>query len=773
MRGQRAVGSRGRRSWGRDVWIICGALFAVAAAYAAGVIFRDSEDFSFFVDGVLGLLTVLFPAAVAWLMAYRVKGQRPEIVLAAAALSCNAAGDTYYVVVSAAGANVPLPSPADIGYVGFYLLMLAALVVTVRRQLRDMTGAVVLDGVVGGLGAAAFLAVILDPVLSSAFEGPHSDAAALGAAYPLMDLLLVAAIIGIAASAGQNVGRGWGLLVLGLLIYTGADIVYALLELNDLYAVGTPLDAVWALGTALIACWTVVQSRRGAAARHGRDIPVQAVPALATLAGLGVLILATQQRVMVLAVVLASLTLALGALPLVFRQRIRLLDATRQARTDELTGLPNRRALYGDMPGRLAAGRPSAVLLLDLDKFKEINDGLGHDVGDRLLQQVASRLSGQLGPADLLTRMGGDEFVAHVGDCGLHEAQAVALKLREALGDAYDLGGVTVQVNASIGISLYPEQGEDLSLLLRKADMAMYTAKSTRSGHAVYSDGDAAPGSGQFHTVQALNEALRDNQLTLHFQPQLNLATGEVRSAEALVRWEHPVLGLLQPDAFLKRFEEAGLMPALTGAVLAQALDQAAVWASRDQPVSVAVNLSASSIMDSQLPDQVAAMTLARGLSPTVLIVEITEDVLVADRHRARAVLAALRELGVRIAVDDFGKGYSSLSYLRELPIDELKLDKSFILTMMDDARATALVVSTIDLAHSLGLEMTAEGVEDAKALRALTDYGCDLAQGYLMSRPVPADEMDAWLSNRTPLPSRDSALQDAGSAEGIIGSIA
>ncbi|MCU1552809.1 MAG: GGDEF-domain containing protein, partial [Arthrobacter sp.] len=540
--------------------------------------------------------------------------------------------------------------------------------------------------------------------------------------------------------------------------------------------VGTPLDAAWALGAALIAYWTVVQSRSGAAAtRHGWAIPVQAVPALATLAGLGVLIVATQQRVMVLAVVLASLTLALAALPLVFRQRIRLLDATRQARTDELTGLPNRRALYGDLPGRLAAaaGRPSAVLLLDLDKFKEINDGLGHDVGDRLLQQVASRLSGKLRPADLLTRMGGDEFVVHVGDCAPDEAQAVALKLREALGDPYDLGGVTVQVNASIGISLYPGQGEDLSLLLRKADMAMYTAKSMRSGHAVYSDGDAAPGSSQFHTVRALNEALRDNQLTLHFQPQLTLATGEVRSAEALVRWEHPVLGLLQPDAFLRRFDEAGLMPALTGVVLTKALDQAAIWASEDRSISVAVNLSASSIMDSQLPDQVAAMTFARGLSPSVLIVEITEDVLVADRHRARTVLAALREMGVRIAVDDFGKGYSSLSYLRELPIDELKLDKSFILTMMDDARATALVVSTIDLAHSLGLEMTAEGVEDEKALRALTDYGCDLAQGYFMSRPVPAGEMDAWLSNRTPLPlSRDSALQDAGPAEGIIGSI-
>ncbi|MET1155003.1 MAG: hypothetical protein ABWX72_12460, partial [Arthrobacter sp.] len=306
MRGYEAVGSRGRRTWGRDVWIIFGALFAVAAAYAAGVIFRGSEDFNFFVDGVLGLLAVVLPAAVVWLMVFRLKGKRPEMILAAAAMSCHAAGDTYYVVVSAAGEDVPLPSLADAGYVGFYLLMLAALAVTVRRQLRDMAGPVVLDSVVGGFGAAAFLAVVLGPVLSSAFEGPHSAAAVLDAAYPLMDLLLIAAVIGIAATAEQNVGRGWGLLVLGLLIHTGADIVYALLEINDLYVVGTPLDAAWALGAALIACWTVVQSRRGAAAAgHGRGIPVQAVPALAILAGLGVLIVATQQRVMVLAVVLA------------------------------------------------------------------------------------------------------------------------------------------------------------------------------------------------------------------------------------------------------------------------------------------------------------------------------------------------------------------------------------------------------------------------------------------------------------------------------------
>lgn len=723
-------------------------LLAVTAGYSAGLAFRPDEDFSPLVDGFLALLTVWLPAAVGWLVVHRGKHRRPEIILAAAALTCNAAGDTYYVLMSAAGEDVPLPSPADVGYLGFYVLMLATLAMVIRRRLPDMTWAVVLDSVVGALGASAVLAVILDPILNTVLDGPRSLAMALGAAYPLMDLLLVAAVIGIAATTGCSIGRGWGWLVLGLLTFTGADIGYALLELNSVYVVGTPLDASWALGIALIGIWVVIQGRNDDAASAATPIPSQAVPALATAASLLVLILGTQVRVDVLAVVLASLTLALAALPLVFRQRIRLADVQRQARTDELTGLPNRRALYTDVPNRLATRgrRRSAVLLLDLDKFKEINDTVGHEAGDALLAQVAGRLSGELRAADLLARMAGDEFVMHVDNCGVEEARAVALKLRTALAKPYDLCGVTVHVNASIGISCYPEQGQDLTELLRKADMAMYTAKSTHSGHFVYDGGDIISGTNQSHTAQALNKALSGDQLLLHFQPKIDLGTGEVRGVEALVRWQHPDLGLLQPDDFLKRFEEAGLMPALTDIVLGKALDQAAVWAGMGRPLTVAVNLSAPSIIDSGLPAQVGAMAAERGLSPSVLVLEITEDVLVGDRDRACGVLASLRKMGVRIAVDDFGKGYSSLSYLRELPIDELKLDKSFILSMTGDSRATALVVSTIDLAHSLGLDITAEGVEDAEAYRTLSDYGCDLAQGFYMSKAVPAIELDAWL---------------------------
>ena len=747
-------------------------LLMVAAAYSAGLAFRPDGDFNPLVDGFLDLLTVCVPAVVGWLIVHRTKLKRPEIILAAAAMSFQAAGETYYVLKSATGEDVPLPSPADVGYLGFYMLMLATLAVVIRRRLPDMTWAVVLDSAVGALGASAVLGVVLGPILNTVLDGSRSLAMALGAAYPLLDLLLVAAVIGIAATTGRDIGRGWGPLVLGLLTFTGADVGYALLELNGVYVVGTPLDASWALGIAMIGIWVVMQGRAdNPPASEARPVPSQAVPALATIASLFVLILGTQVRVAVLAVVLAGLTLALAALPLVFRQRIRLADMQRQARTDELTGLPNRRALYTDVPRRLAASgrRRSAVLLLDLDKFKEINDSLGHDVGDALLIQVAGRLSGQLRAPDLLARMGGDEFVMHVDDCGVGEARAVARKLRSALAKPYDLGSVTVHVNASIGISCFPEQGQDLTVLLRMADMAMYTAKSTHSGHFVYDGGDVLSGTNQSHTAQTLNEALSQDQLLLHFQPKIDLGTGDVRGVEALVRWQHPDLGLLQPDDFLKRFEEAGLMPGLTDIVLGKALDQAAAWAATGRPLTVAVNLSAPSIIDSGLPAQIEAMASERGLSPSVLVLEITEDVLVGDRDRACGVLAALRNMGVRIAVDDFGKGYSSLSYLRELPIDELKLDKSFILSMTDDSRATALVVSTIDLAHSLGLDMTAEGVENADAYRSLSDYGCDLAQGFYMSKPVPAAELDVWLSNRRQQRQTDplSALRAGPAPEG------
>lgn len=733
-------------------WWPSWAIGIALAAFFVGLTLRSGDEFNPLVDGWLGLLANWVPAAVCALAVQRTRFRQMELVLAAGAVTSFAAADTYYVLATGMGVTLPFPSYADIGFLGFYPLMLAALVVLVRRQAREMAWPVVLDGALGSLAAAAVIAVLLDPILGSAAEGPASLSTAVAVAYPLFDLLLVAAFVGIGASQGRTVGPGWILLVLGLMTFAAADVAYALEELQGLYIVGTPLDVGWATGLALVALWVDRSARSDRKQiKFAWAVPAQAVPALATVTALGVLILASELNIPPLAVALASLTLVLTAVPLIFRQRIRLADMLHQAMTDELTGLPNRRALYAAVPLRLATQQQqqSALLLLDLDKFKEVNDSLGHDVGDELLARVAQRLSEQLRAADLLARLGGDEFAIHLFDCDLDQAVNVAMKLRTALAEPFALKNITVQASASIGIALYPEQGQKLPVLLRKADTAMYRAKATRSGHHVYLSDDDNHSEKRFRAVDELRVALREDQLVLHYQPKIDLATGAVRGVEALVRWDHPARGLLGPDAFLALVEEAGLMPALTQMVFEKALDQAAIWQQQGRPLAVAVNLSASSLVDDDLPERLGEMIAVRNLSPSVLVVEITEGFLIADRDRAHSILTRLRAIGVRIAVDDFGTGYSSLSSLRDFPIDDLKLDKSFVLPMADDPRASVLVASTIDLAHSLGLRIVAEGVENGVAFADLTGYGCDEAQGSYMSGPIPPVELDDWLESR------------------------
>jgi EAL domain-containing protein (putative c-di-GMP-specific phosphodiesterase class I) len=327
---------------------------------------------------------------------------------------------------------------------------------------------------------------------------------------------------------------------------------------------------------------------------------------------------------------------------------------------------------------------------------------------------------------------------------------AVAGRLRSALAEPFTLEGIALQANVSIGIALFPDHAQDLTGLLRKADMAMYAAKAARTGHQIYVGSHDSHGDDRLRTLQELRTALHEDELVLHFQPKIDLASNEVRGVEALVRWNHPHRGLLYPDAFLTLVEEAGLMHDLTQIVLGKALDQSAIWHDRGQPLTVAVNLSASSLIDAALPGRIEAMIAARGLTASALMLEITEDFLMADRERAHAILTLLRESGIHIAIDDFGTGYSSLSYLRDLPIDELKLDRSFVLPMAVNPRAATLVASTIALAHGLGLRIVAEGVEAEDAYADLARFGCDEAQGYFLSRPLPAAELDHWIAGRS-----------------------
>jgi len=721
-------------------------------AYIAGLALPAAE-FNVAVDGWLGLGSQFAPALVCWLVAVRTRFRRGTVILAAIAVTSFALGNTYYVVSAAHGTELPFPSLADVGYLLFYPFMLAALAVLIRRRLRAPTWPVFLDSIVGAFGASAVLAVLLSPVLDSAVSGPASPGTVVAVAFPLFDLLLVAAVIGIAATQVFQSGRRWILLALGLLILAASDVVYALSVSAGTYEVGTPLDAGWASGLALVAFWIDGAERSPGASRTQTGAWSLVVPAAATAAGLAVLVLSSRTQESPLAVALATLTLVFAAVrtQLAFRELVKMGDLRRQAFTDDLTGLPNRRAMYADIPDRLtnSAGGRSALLLLDLDRFKEVNDSLGHDIGDQLLVQVGQRLSGQLRPGDLLARLGGDEFAILLDDAGSDLAVAVANGLHRLLATPFTLAGIAVQTDVSIGIALYPEQGKDLRALLRRSDMAMYKAKAARTGHHVFVSSDDRHGDDRLRTLQELRTALFRDELVLHYQPKIDLDTDEVHGVEALVRWQHPARGLLHPDAFLELVEEAALMREMTNLVLRKALDQAAIWQAQDTPLTVAVNLSASSLMDADLPERVAAMVDERGLETSALALEITEDFLMADRGRGKAILTRLRESGIQIAIDDFGTGYSSLAYLRDLPIDELKLDRSFVMPMAGDPRAAALVASTIHLAHSLGLKMVAEGVEDAASLDQLVGYGCDHAQGYFLSKPLPAAALERWLASR------------------------
>jgi diguanylate cyclase (GGDEF)-like protein len=423
-----------------------------------------------------------------------------------------------------------------------------------------------------------------------------------------------------------------------------------------------------------------------------------------------------------------------------------------QATHDALTGLPNRELLRDRLGQALSAATRTdgevALLLIDLDRFKEINETLGHSYGDKLLCQVGPRLRSILRDGDTVARLGGDEFAVLLPSVdGVAEAQAVAERLREALHRPFDVEGVSLDVEASVGIVLSPWHGTDTEELLRNADIAMYAAKELKAGAVVFEPDQHVTAPWRLTLLGDLRRALEgSDELFLNYQPKYTLDGERIEGVEALLRWQHPTEGLIPPDEFIPVAEGTGIILRLTERVLGLALAQMRTWLDAGHVVPVAVNLSTRCLLDAGLPDLVARLLAEHRVPAELLRLEVTESAVMGDAARCMEVLQRLHDLGVHLSIDDFGTGYSSMAYLRRLPVDELKIDRSFVLGMTTTQQDAVLVRTAIDLGHNLGLTVVAEGVEGAEHVAALRELGCDIAQGYHYARPMLGEALSELL---------------------------
>ncbi len=663
------------------------------------------------------------------------------------AMVAYAVGNVIYVGWTQFQLAPPAPSPADISYLIFYPCAAAAVYFFLRREDGPSARGLWLDGALGAAGAATALAAVLSPTLTSSGEvGP----VVVGSAFAVGDLLLIAMVFGVLAVRGLRGGSLWVWLGLGLATFCAADVSYALHVASGTFVVGTLWGSLWVIGLT-IAAFAVWRPERAVARDVVQSPAMLAIPMLATVSAVVVLLVASFEPFAKIVVILAALTLVLaGARTLLaFRQVRQLAGAQRQAVTDDLTGLGNRRALFESGERHLLEGGPSdrfALMLIDLNDFKEVNDALGHHVGDQLLRETGRRLSARTRPSDLLVRLGGDEFALvyklEPEEDGRHSAE----RILDRVSQPVVIEGTRLRLEASAGVAESVGSESTISELLRRADVAMYAAKDTSERVQFYDSTLDANNRSRLETIQDLDSAIVHGEFLLHYQPVIDVASSRLVGAEALVRWQHPTRGLLYPDSFLPLVEQSGLMGTMTRIVLRVAIEQIAAWRAAGIPVGVAVNLSASDLLDEELADRILALLSEYDVPVEALSLEITEHVLMTDPQRAREIVDRLRRLGLRVAIDDYGTGYSALSYLRDLSIDELKIDRSFINSVGSDPRADAIVRSTIELAHALDLEVVAEGVEREEVLATLAGFGCDLAQGYYFSRPLDAANFAALI---------------------------
>jgi diguanylate cyclase len=749
----------------RALQVAYGVMATLLAAYIVGLIVRGPGVSWPWIDG-WGVVLFEFTGVSLLLARAFQKGPRQTVALVlGTAVFAWALGDGVLTWEKWNGATAPNPSLADLFYAGFFPLAYAAVVLMLRKEIKRMLPATWLDGAIAGLGAAAVCAAFaFHAIVLSIGSHVSAPVVAVNLIYPIGDVLLLALVVGgtavlpgrrlpwllVAAACGINsIGDTFNLFA-----SSGASTT----------AVGAVIDGIaWPTAILMISIAVWVPAGRRDLLQTGR-VPGFVLPGIGALAGLAILFVGAIHGVSPVALGLATATLVVVGLRLGLSVRgLRTLTAERhrQAVTDELTGLGNRRRLntllddfFADYADPETPTRNLAFLFVDLDHFKQINDSFGHSAGDELLRQLGPRLTGSLRSTDVLVRIGGDELGAVLIDTDPVYAAGLAQRLTALLEQPFVLNGLSVRISASIGIAMAPTDAFDSVGLMRCADVAMYRAKLGQRSYEVYQP-DIDDGGNRLVLVDELRAAVERRELVLHYQPQVDLRSGETAAVEALVRWPHPRLGLIPPLDFLPLAEEAGLMSQLTQMVLDQALMQCAAWWANGTRLAVSVNISSSNLLDPGFIDLVRGALRRHQVPASSLILEITETTIIRDFEGCKHVIDELRGLGLGISIDDFGSGFTSLAYLGSLAVTELKLDRTFIHGLIADGRErdVKLVRATIELGHALELTVVAEGIETCATLELLALLGCDRAQGYFTGRPVPAEALDLSDSSLTIAP--------------------
>jgi diguanylate cyclase (GGDEF)-like protein len=736
----------------RLVRCLSAALLAGWLAFAAGAVVGDHgpvpvgrlNDWAMTLLAAGAAITVVLRVAL-------VASQRRVWLPLAIGLTSYAIGTALWNLSIQHMADPPFPSVADPLWLALYPLGYATLVLSVRAQTGRLSASVWLDGLIGTLSVAAIgAALLLGAILGDATGSVAAVATNL--AYPLGDLLLAAAVVGGFVLTGGRVNRAWVLLAAGYVAFLAADVLYLKATVEADYVTESVENLLWSAGVVLLAraAWAPVPGPVSGRARLAAP-----VPSMFAVAAVALLVYDHFARIDGVSLTLAVTTVLAAMIRLMHtvREESRLWDTRRLARTDELTGLPNRRALADALDQALESDDIEAVglLVIDLNGFKELNDTLGHEAGDQVLRAVGLRLREALRPGDVLVRLGGDEFAVVLDDCGSSAgAEVVATRLLCALEGAFPVLGISVQIGASVGVACHPEHGRTAGELLKRADVAMYRAKAARTGVERYDGSQDERSAERLALAGQLGSAIASGEIVPYYQPQVDPRSGHTIGVEALARWVHPAHGVLGPGQFLPAVEQSNLSRLLTLSILEQAVAHCAQWREDGLDFPVAVNLSAANLVDDAFDADVAEILERHGVPADRLTLEITENIFLSDPERALTLLRRLKAMGVRLSLDDFGTRQSSLSHLDRLPVDELKIDRSFVAELTSDPRTAVIVASTVDLAQRLGLHAVAEGIEDVATWSALSAMGCPAIQGYLIARPMPYAEFAAWAVDRS-----------------------